>query len=320
MEDAIEEMTGQQRPDGTDAQAAVAMHADQVSVSAGTVRSLLAHQFPEFGDLPVVPVEASGTDNAVFRVGEELSARFPLVLGSQAGVRRRLLAEAGAARELLGRTRFATPRPIGTGEPGDGYPGPWSIQTWLPGTVATEQDPGRSTAFAHDLAAFIEDVRRIPVRGRTFTGVGRGGDLRAHDAWMTTCFRRSEGLLDVPRLRALWRELRDLPRTAPDVMTHGDLIPGNVLVAEGRLAGALDVGGLGPADPALDLVGAWHLLEDETRAVLRDDLACTDLEWRRGGAWALEQAMGLVWYYVESNPAMARTGRRTLERILREMG
>jgi hypothetical protein len=26
--------------------------------------------------------------------------------------------------------------------------------------------------------------------------------------------------------------------------------------------------------------------------------------------------MGLVWYYLESNPAMSRMGRRTLDRIL----
>jgi hypothetical protein len=36
----------------------------------------------------------------------------------------------------------------------------------------------------------------------------------------------------------------------------------------------------------------------------------------RGMAWALQQAMGLVWYYVESNPAMARWGRRTLDRLV----
>ena len=40
--------------------------------------------------------------------------------------------------------------------------------------------------------------------------------------------------------------MRELPRgAAGDVMTHGDLIPGNVLVSDGRLAGILDVGGLG---------------------------------------------------------------------------
>jgi len=114
----------------------------------------------------------------------------------------------------------------------------------------------------------------------------------------------------------MWARMRDLPRgQAADVMTHGDLIPGNVLVSSGRLAGVLDVGGLGPADPALDLVGAWHLLQNHTRQVVREDLGCDDLEWDRGKAWAFAQAMGLVWYYAESNPAMSRLGRRTLERI-----
>jgi len=65
-------------------------------------------------------------------------------------------------------------------------------------------------------------------------------------------------------------------------MTHGDLIPGNVLVSNKRPAGILDVGGLGPADPAVDLVGAWHLLEAGPRQVLRTDLGCDHLEWERG--------------------------------------
>jgi len=99
-------------------------------------------------------------------------------------------------------------------------------------------------------------------------------------------------------------------------MTHGDLIPGNLIVSGDRLTGVLDVGGLGPADPALDLVGAWHLFEPAPRHVLRDALGTGDLEWQRGMAWAFQQAMGLVWYYADSNPVMSRTGRRTLERIL----
>jgi aminoglycoside phosphotransferase (APT) family kinase protein len=153
-------------------------------------------------------------------------------------------------------------------------------------------------------------------RGRTFRGYGRGGDLTRHDAWMATCLDRSAGLLDVDRLGRVWARLRELPRTAPDAMTHGDLIPGNVLVADGRLAGVLDVGGLGAADPALDLVGAWHLLDTGPRELLRADLGCDDLDWERGKAWAFEQAMGACWYYVESNPPMSRMGRRTLDRIL----
>ena len=78
------------------------------------------------------------------------------------------------------------------------------MQTWLPGVTATDDDPGESVAFAHDLAGFIGDVRAIDTRGRTYGGRGRGGDLRSQDEWMETCLSRSERLLDVPRLRRMW--------------------------------------------------------------------------------------------------------------------
>jgi len=295
----------------------VRMHAGQLTVPVATVRTLIAQQFPQWRELPVRRIASQGTVNAIFRVGGELAARFPLRPGDVEATRRSLETEAAAARELNGRTRFPTPEPVALGEPGAGYPLPWSVQTWLPGVVASDEDLGESAAFAHDIAAFIRDVRAIDTGGRTFRGTGRGGDLRSHDAWLDTCFSHSGELLDVPRLRRLWDCLRDLPRaTQRDVMTHGDLIPGNVLVRDGRLAGVLDVGGLGPADPALDLVAAWHLLEAGPRQSLRDDLGCGDLEWERGKAWAFEQAMGVVWYYTETNPAMSRMGRTTLQRIL----
>jgi aminoglycoside phosphotransferase (APT) family kinase protein len=187
--------------------------------------------------------------------------------------------------------------------------------------VATDADPGGSVAFAHDLASFVSDVRAMSTGGRRFAGSGRGGVLASQDEWLETCFARSEGLLDVPRLRRMWQVLRAAPRDgAPDVMNHRDLVPGNVLVDGGRLAGVIDVGSLGPADPALDLVGAWHLLGGGPREILRADLGCADPEWERGKAWAFAQAMGLVWYYVSTNPTMASVGRRTLDRLLRACG
>jgi aminoglycoside phosphotransferase (APT) family kinase protein len=296
--------------------AAVNMHAGQLAVSTAMVRELVDEQFPDWGQWAITAVDGPGTVNAIFRIGDRLTARFPLKPGDAASMRRRLESEAAAARELAGRTRFATPGPVAIGDPGAGYPLAWAVQTWLPGITATDEDPGRSVAFAHDLAEFIGGVRAIGTGGRTFSGRGRGGDLRSHDEWMEACLERSGQLLDVARLRQMWQAMRTLPRgAAGDVMSHRDLIPGNVLVSGGRLAGILDVGDLGPADPALDLVAAWHLLEDGPRQALRDDLRCDDLEWERGKAWAFEQAMGLVWYYAHSNPAMSRMGRRTLERI-----
>ena len=293
------------------------MHANQLVVTIDAVRALVAEQFPAWADLPVQAVAAHGTVNALFRLGDRMAARFPLEPGDVAEKLRWLEAEAAAAGELFGRTRFPTPEPLALGRPGHGYPLPWSVQTWLPGTVATEADPGGSRPFAEDLAEFVADVRAVDTRGRTFPGSGRGGELTSHDEWMEICFSRSGQLLDVPLLRRMWEALRTAPRPDQrDVMSHGDLIPGNILVADGRLAGVIDVGGFGPADPALDLVGAWHLLDAGPRQVFREKLACDDHEWERGKGWAFVQSMGMVWYYVESNPVMAAVGRRTLDRLV----
>jgi aminoglycoside phosphotransferase (APT) family kinase protein len=279
------------------------------------VRDLVDAQFPRWRGLAVTRVASPGTVNGIFRIGDWLAARFPLQNTDPSEARRQLESEAAAARELAGATRFPVPEPVVLGEPGTGYPLPWLVQTWLPGVTGDEDDPAGSVPFARDLAEFIGGVRTIDILDRTFSGRGRGGDLRDHDEWMSACFSESERLLDVPRLRRLWAGFRELAREAPDVMSHRDLTPGNVLVAGGHLAGVLDVGSLGPADPALDLISAWNLLEAGPRQALCDALQCTDLEWERGKAWAFQQAMGLVWYYADTNPVMSRLGRVTLNRI-----
>lgn len=292
------------------------MHENQLSVTVDMVGDLLRSQFPEWAGLPITPVRSEGTVNHIFRIGDRLAARFPLEGVEPDEVGAWLRSEAAAALELAAHTRFGVPEPVAIGRPGEGYPLPWSIQTWLPGTTASLEDVSSSVSFVQDLARFITEVRRIDVAGRVFSGGGRGGALPDHDEWLATCFERCEGMVDVRQLRRIWNRLRDLPREGPDLMTHGDLIPGNVVVSNGRLAGVLDVGGLGPADPALDLVAAWHLLDPDRRSVLRRDLGSGDLEWERGKAWALQQAMGAVWYYAETNPWMSRMGRTTLNRII----
>jgi aminoglycoside phosphotransferase (APT) family kinase protein len=296
--------------------AVMAMHEDQLEVLESTVRRLVDEQFPRWKELTVRELPNAGTVNAIFRIGDDLAARFPLRAEDPSRARAWLMAETAAARELADACTVPTPEPVAIGEPGHGYPLPWSVQTWLAGRVATVDDPAGSTVFAQDLAACIASLRATDTRGRRFEGEGRGGHLPDHDEWMEICFGESEGLLDVPRLREMWDGLRTLPSVDSDVMCHGDLTPSNILVRDGRLVGVLDGGGFAAADPALDLVGAWHLLDGVQRQVLRDALGCGDVQWRRGMAWAFQQSMGLVWYYAGSNPTMSRWGRRTLDRLV----
>jgi aminoglycoside phosphotransferase (APT) family kinase protein len=131
------------------------MHPGQLAIYLGSVRELVDAQLPQWRALAIEPVDSAGTVNALFRIGDDLTARLPLEPGDPALVRRDLECEATAARELAGRTRFPTPEPVALGESGAGYPLPWLVQTWLPGITATVEDPGGSAAFARDLAEFI---------------------------------------------------------------------------------------------------------------------------------------------------------------------
>jgi aminoglycoside phosphotransferase (APT) family kinase protein len=113
----------------------------------------------------------------------------------------------------------------------------------------------------------------------------------------------------------------DVVRAAPDwrgppVWFHGDLMPGNLLVREGRLAAVIDWGCCGAGDPAVDAIAAWHLFRGETRAAYRDALGFDDATWIRGRGWALSGAVMGLSYYRETNPAFAELERRTLVEVL----
>lgn len=292
------------------------MHDDQVNIDIDIARQMIRDQFPQYRQEDIASVGSSGTVNAIFRIGSKSAARFPLRAMNPVECADMLRSEAAAMVEIGEYCSFPTPQPIGLGEPGPRYPMPWALQTWIEGEVATPRGLSGSTTFALDLAHLVASLRQADTRGRRFDGQGRGGHLPDHDDWMAVCLENSEGLLDVARLRDLWARFRELPSAGPVVMSHKDLIPANLLVRGERLAGVLDGGSFGPADPSLDLVVAWHLLDHERRATFRSDLQVEDLLWKRGAAWAFQQAMGLVWYYRITNPAMSALGRSTLARIL----
>ena len=294
------------------------MHDDQLHIDAAMVRELIAAQFPRYAGEAVVQLPRLGTVNAIFRVGESVTARFPLQPQDPRQAAERLAAEAAAADAFAEHAGVLAPRPLGLGVPGRRYPMPWTLQNWVDGAVATPDGLAASDDFAADIARLIAKLRDVDVRGRPFDGAGRGGDLKAHDSWMATCFANNGDIDGLPRLRTLWAEWRELPASGANRMSHKDLIPANLLVRDGRLVGVLDTGGFGPADPALDLVVAWHLFDRDRRSLIREYLGSDEVEWQRGAAWAFIQAMGLPWYYRTSNPQMAALGRSTLARLARE--
>lgn len=269
------------------------MHEDQVLFSAGIAHQLVVDNFPQFHLEPMQLVDSQGTVNATYRVGSAATARFPLRVSDPRQLAAELERESKAMVEFANSCPFPTPKPLGIGQPGRSFPMPWSMQTWIDGAVATPADLAASPAFAMDVASLIESLRSADTSGREFTGTGRGGRISDHDDWVQTCLHNSVDLLDVARLHPIWEQLRQLPPTHSDVMSHKDLISANILCTRGahhrcsrcrRLRAARS-----GARPDRRLA--------PSRRVVRSRLNITREELLRGAAWAFQQAIGLVWYY-----------------------
>ena len=54
------------------------IHTDEIDVDAALVLRLLADQYPQWAELPLAPVPSWGTDNALFRLGDDLVVRLPI--------------------------------------------------------------------------------------------------------------------------------------------------------------------------------------------------------------------------------------------------
>jgi aminoglycoside phosphotransferase (APT) family kinase protein len=114
--------------------------------------------------------------------------------------------------------------------------------------------------------------------------------------------------LALPVPLALW--------TGREVWVHGDLLPGNLLVLDGRLSAVIDFGGLNASDPACDLQPAWNVFAGDSRMRFRAELDVDEASWLRGRGWALYQAVSALAYYWDTNPGMIRQASHALAQVL----
>jgi len=291
----------------------VRMHAAEVDIDVALVRRLVAGQFPAWADLPVEPVASSGTDNAMFRLGDELAVRLPRI--------------GGAAKNVAGEQKWvpllapplpvAVPAPVGLGTPTDDYRYPWTVCRWLPGVNPTVHDT--KPELAGDLAAFVTALRALDPAGAP--AAGRGVPLAMRDDPTRAAIAASEGLVDTAAVTAIWDDaLRIPPWMGPPTWAHADLSPGNLLVRDGRLTAVIDWGCAGVGDPTVDLVIAWNLLPAAGRPAFRAALGVDDDTWRRGRGWALSIAVIQLPYYQHTNPALAANSRHVIAEVLADRG
>jgi aminoglycoside phosphotransferase (APT) family kinase protein len=64
------------------------MSPDEIDIGIPVVARLIAEQFPQWARLPITEVPSAGTDNAIYRLGEEMAVRLPRRPGTVAALAR----------------------------------------------------------------------------------------------------------------------------------------------------------------------------------------------------------------------------------------
>jgi aminoglycoside phosphotransferase (APT) family kinase protein len=293
------------------------MHADEVDTDEALVRRLLAEQFPQWADLSIEPVRPLGTDNANYRLGEDMLVRLP----RRERTSRTLEKERRWLPRLAPHLPLAVPLPLAEGLPAEGYSFVWSVYTWLTGENATSERIGDLSQLATDLAQFIAAMQRIDPTGGPSPGEHnffRGEPLARRDAETRAAIASLDGEIDVDAVTAAWDEALRAPEWQRlPVWIHGDLDSRNLLVEDGRLSAVIDFGSAGVGDPACDVMVAWKILSADTRDIFRTALSIDEATWARSRGWALSQAlMALSYYTLETNAALVHEAQRWTAEVL----
>lgn len=251
-------------------------------------------------------VTSTGTDNVVFRLGDDLVVRLPRTPGMAWQVQH----EQRWLPYVAPHLPLPVPVPAGRGVPGEAFPLPWSVYGWLDGDNALDA--------ARVLGGFVTALRGVDATGAPPSF--RGGPLRARDSDVRAAIRdlAADATVDGDTATGAWEEaLAAAPWDGDATWLHGDLMPGNLLTRDGRLAAVIDFGGLGTGDPAGDLIPAWYVFDDAGRDAFRAAAAdVDDAMWARGRGWALCLGLGAVHHFRDTNPALAAAGRRAVSEVL----
>lgn len=290
------------------------LHDDELPIDVPLVRSLLDRTLPGAASLRLVPLDRSGSSNALFRLGDDLLVRLPRQPGGSASIDK----EARWLPHVGPRLPVSVPEVVAVGEPGPGYPERWMVVRWLEGAVPSADDPvpdgGTSRdRLAPDLAAVVTALRDLDVPHDASTDPGlqwyRGEPLAGQDGRTRRDIEACRAIpgpgLDLDAALQVWEEAMALPgvgEAATPQWYHGDLLGENLLVRNGRLVAVLDFGGLAVGDPTVDLMVAWDLLDGASRERFREAVAVDDAAWLRGRAWALSIALMTFPYYWGTMP------------------
>ncbi len=272
-------------------------------VTDEAVRALIDEQFPHLAHLELgrrYTVE----DHFAIRIGDHHGVLFPRYARDDELFRR--------ATDLISphleRWSFPVSAPIGTGEPGHGFPYHWTLVEWI--SASTAAFVPLQPASARELGEAIRQIHAPAPRDGVQSPVTSLGleawvpDWRRLLAYAEVRGGPENRVLDVPATDALFRTGIDVPIDAPLSWTHGRLEPRSIQSDRGRFRGIRIWHQYGTGDPAADLGGAATVIPLD----MRDELYRGYGDVSGATAWRAQsyQLLAALRYIEIDDPFMAR--------------
>ncbi|MBB6485800.1 phosphotransferase [Rhizobium lusitanum] len=289
------------------------MH-DDVAPQENAIRHLLSEMTPQWADLPIQRLRSSGTDNAIYRIGEALLLRLP----------RREAAVHLIDKELDWLPRLAdlplkVPRLRFRGSTELGLKCNFGIFDWMEGKIASPANIADPAAAALALAEFLKALHLVGTEGAPLAGElnhRRGVALEVLSPVTLGAIDILADEIDAPAAHDLWQRACATAHRGPPVWLHGDLKADNLIAEGGQLTGVIDWGLCAVGDPAADYAAAWSWVDPSARDVFRMACEVDDADWLRAEGWALYGAVIALSYYRGGlNEALCEQSRLTLSRL-----
>lgn len=265
------------------------------------------------------PVEFSGHDNCTFRLGEELLIRLPSAERYVAQVEK----EQMWLPKLSPRLEMKIPSPVAMGQPNNDYPWPCSIYNWIEGDSVNTITLSNTdlNQLAVDLAKFLKALQKIDPCGGPVAGehnYHRGGLLSVYDESTKESLSKLGSFFDIELASQLWSTALSSSWQYPAVWVHGDVASGNLLVKDNKLTAVIDFGCMGIGDPACDLVIAWTLFSEGSRALFKKHMELDAATWQRARGWALWKAAFELAGFESKNNKEAQQRLNIITNVLQE--
>ncbi|MEQ9116358.1 MAG: aminoglycoside phosphotransferase family protein [Rickettsiales bacterium] len=288
------------------------MHADEFEITKGLVERLIDEQFPEWSDLEVSHLNVMGSDNVIFKLGDDKVIRLPRLESSSEFAERENI----WLPKISKHVSIKTSQPVASGKPTSFYPFYWSVCYWIDGETSFEAKSINYNNLARDLASFIKELRNIKLSGaEPLSKRGKSLEVQVKDVEVALSDLKEE--IDVKLASEIWQDcLNTEEYSGEPVWMHGDLLPSNILVKNGHLEAVIDFGLFGVGDPSCDLLPAWCLFDKESRNIFLEELKLDKASIMRGKGWALSVAIKILPYFRNTNRELVEVANKMLTNIL----